>query len=236
MIGIAQPSFARTSTAPVVSFNAPAPGGFQTSHEIMEQARGIVNIEAWRSSTRELRPYGSTSSIDPNQDQAPNQGLGEGSGSNRRFSAGAGEGAMAGEIFGGRERGMKRAQEVEEEDEEGTEVDEDEFQPHAQDQHQEREQGTNDFPPVFASPNLSQPELFHQNAHAHGQMKQTRFAVPALPRDDRMKRALPARRVLGKSVSAPVGRLGGGMDVDMNMEDGVEDGFDISEWAGKEDF
>jgi len=198
----------------------------------MEQARGIVNIEAWRSSTRELRPYGSTSSIDPNQGQG--QGEGEGSGLNRRFSAGAGEGAMAGEIFGGRERGMKRAQEVEEEEEEGTEVDEDEFQPQSQDHGQG--QGTNDFPPVFASPNLSQPELFHQNAHA--QMKQTRFAVPTLPlprdRDDRMKRALPARRVLGKSVSAPVGRLGGGMDVD--MQDGVEDGFDISEWAGKEDF
>jgi len=198
----------------------------------MEQARGIVNIEAWRSSTRELRPYGSTSSIDPSQGQG--EGEGEGSGLNRRFSAGAGEGAMAGEIFGGRERGMKRAQEVEEEEEEGTEIDEDEFQAQPQDQDHNGEQGTNDFPPVFASPNLSQPELFHQNAHA--QMKQTRFAVPALPRDDRMKRALPARRVLGKSVSAPVGRLGGGMDVDMNMEDGVEDGFDVSEWAGKEDF
>jgi hypothetical protein len=65
----------------------------------------------------------------------------------------------------------------------------------------------------------------------------TRFAVPQLP--DRATKGLPARRGLGKTVSAPVGRLGfgggGGMDVDEGEGEG-EDGFDVSEWAGKEDF
>jgi hypothetical protein len=169
----------------------------------MEQARGIVNIEAWRSSKRELRPYGSTSTIgDTSQVEARTEEAGQG----RRASFG-----------GGDERGKKRTQEEEEAEEEGTEVDEDEFP----------RQEKDEFPAVFKSPNLSQPELFHQQP-------QGRFAVPPLPSGDRMKRGLPARRALGKTVSAPVGRLGmgGGMDVDMDGEDG----FSISEWAGKEDF
>jgi hypothetical protein len=195
MIGIAQPTFQRTSTAPVISFNSPSPYAqqqtFQTHHQIMDQAQGIINKEKWRSSRNELRPYGSTSTID-NDEERPTEGMEE--------------------VAPG-ERGTKRVQE----EEEGTEVDEDEFQdPSTID-------NGGDFPEVFNSPNLSQPELFQ---------KQTRFAVPQLP--DRAKRSLPARRTLGKTVSAPVGRLGMGMDVDGEGEG--EDGFSIAEWAGKADF
>jgi hypothetical protein len=197
MIGIAQPTFQRTSTAPVISFNSPSPyaqqQGFQTHHQIMDQAHGIINKEKWRSSRNELRPYGSTSTID---DETTTEADME---TNDKSEPG--------------ERGTKRVQEEEEEGEgEGTELDEDEFQD---------PNSINDFPEVFNSPNLSQPELFQ---------KQTRFAVPQLP--DRAKRGLPARRTLGKTVSAPVGRLGMGMDVDGEGEDG----FSIAEWAGKEDF
>jgi hypothetical protein len=187
----------------------------------MKEAQGIINKEAWRASTRELQPYGSTSSSSLDEVKE------------RRASTGQQEGERERQKVRFDQRGVKRTQEEEEEEGEGTEVDEDEFQDPASitfdhtNQNQAQGRGQDEFPPVFQSPNLSQPELFHNN-----QQRQTRFAVPDLP--DRMKRNLPARRALGKSVSAPVGRLGfGGMDVD--QEDG-EDGFDISEWAGKEDF
>lgn len=102
-----------------------------------------------------------------------------------------------------------------------------------------------DFPPVFQSPHLTQPELF---TSAPGPSSRTstltgpsgsksQFAVPALP--DRALKGLPARgRMLGKTVSAPVGKLGGwgGMEVDGEEEEGVEDGFDVAEWAGSENF
>jgi hypothetical protein len=228
MIGIAQPTFSRTSTAPVVSFNSPSPyasQGFQTNHEIMQQAQGIINKEAWRSSTRELQPYGSTSSS-----------LDEQSLTERRASTGADASGVRPQVRFD-QRGIKRTQEEEGEEgeeEEGTEIDEDEYQDPQSlsiaENDLEVEEGVNgqtEFPPVFKSPNLSQPELFHRQTQA-------RFAVPELP--NRAKRGLPARnnRTLGKTVSAPVGGLGGfggGMDID-----GGEDGFDVSEWAGKEDF
>jgi len=200
MAGIAQPTFNRTATAPVVSFNSPSPygqqvQGFQTHQEIMDHSYAIINKEKWRSSRNELRPYGSTSTIDDQDASEATMETGQG------------------EVYG--ERGTKRVQE--QEDEEGTEVDEDDFQ----DPRSIDNDNGGDFPEVFNSPNLSQPELFQ---------KQTRFAVPQLP--DRAKRGLPARRTLGKTVSAPVGRLGMGMDVDGEQEDG----FSIAEWAGKEDF
>lgn len=82
-----------------------------------------------------------------------------------------------------------------------------------------------DFPPVFQSPQISQPEL---------------FAPPpsrALP--SRLVRNMPGRQ-LGKTVSAPVGGLGrfGRLPPqplgDEEMD--VEDGFDVSEWAASEEF
>ena len=83
-----------------------------------------------------------------------------------------------------------------------------------------------DFPPVFTSPRISQPEL---------------FAPKVVP--PRLVRNMPGRS-LGKTVSAPVGRLGrygkvgqSGTDLSAGDEDvGMEDGFDVSEWAASEDF
>jgi hypothetical protein len=195
----------------------------------MQQAQGIVNLDAWRSSTRELRPYGSTASDEP-------------SFTGRRASEGE-ESRTTGvgvrfqqQQRQQQERGMKRTQEEEEEEEEGTEVDEDEYQDPSSIDLDDTQQGGvggggDEFPPVFKSPNLTQPELFHRP-----RPMPTRFAVPQLP--DRATKGLPARRGLGKTVSAPVGRLGfggGGMDVDEGQGEG-EDGFDVSEWAGNEDF
>ncbi|KAK4685559.1 hypothetical protein P7C73_g4589, partial [Tremellales sp. Uapishka_1] len=87
-----------------------------------------------------------------------------------------------------------------------------------------------DFPPVFKTPSLTLPELHH----AHPAEKPTQQ-----PPVNRLLKGLPGRRGLGKTMSAPVGKLGGGgrwgggMDVDMEEE---EDGFSVSDWAGKEDF
>ena len=89
-----------------------------------------------------------------------------------------------------------------------------------------------EFPPVFTSPQITQPELFAQ---------QPTNALPARPsRPGRRLKGIPGR-ALGKTVSAPVGRLdggawnagghtGGSMDVD------DQDGFDVSEWAASEEF
>lgn len=236
MIDVAQPAFQRTSTAPVVSFNAPslhqfstasasgsgsgAGTGFQTSHEIMQHAKGIVNKDAWRRSTRELQPYGSGHDIGPDDDQS----IGGGS---------EVEGMGGKEV----ERGMKRTNDDDDDDDddqEGTEVDEDEEPPIFEDDNNH----TNDteFPPVFESPNLTQPELFQRPFLPSRQPAQMRI------QNGRMTRGLPSRngtgtggRMLGKTVSAPVGSLWGGGDVDMDGNGNAEDGFDISEWA-KEEF
>lgn len=216
------------------SHAAPA---FQTSHEIMEQARGIVNKEAWRKSTRELQPFGSGSDL----------GSGSGSGSNDVTDSAEPHphthlAASLAQIKGGTKRAnWDDGDEDEQEDGggegegegEGTEVDEDEPAP-TMDMESTRE---DEFPPVFQSPHLTQPELFHRPA----------LPQPPSSRCDRLTRGLPSRngsgtggraRALGKTVSAPVGGLwgrGGMGDVDMDAGDGVQDGFDISEWA-KEEF
>jgi hypothetical protein len=85
-----------------------------------------------------------------------------------------------------------------------------------------------DFPPVFQSPGITQPELFSRPAM--GQMpRQAR-------KSGREVRGMPGRgsRVLGKTVSAPVGSLWSGAGMDVDTEEG--DGFDVSEWAVSEDF
>lgn len=178
----------------------------------MEQARGVVNKDAWRRSTRELQPYGSND--DPAALTTATEGSGRGSGRDER-----------GHTTSSPVRGTKRTTDQDAEEEEGTEVDEDEDPPSLDDPHPSSTM--DEFPAVFTSPHLTQPEL---------------FARPALPRPKaavqggRQMRGLPTRgRHLGKTVSAPVFGHGfggaGAQDVDMDMEDG----FDISEWA-KEEF
>ena len=75
-----------------------------------------------------------------------------------------------------------------------------------------------EFPPVFTSPRITQPDLFAP-------------AARTLP--SRLLKGMPGRN-LGKTVSAPVGTMsgwgGGGMEVE------EEDGFDVSEWAANEEF
>lgn len=82
-----------------------------------------------------------------------------------------------------------------------------------------------EFPPVFTSPQISQPQLFAPPS-----------GLPAPRQIGRKVRGLPGagRAMLGKTKSAPAGSLftSGGMDVD--GEGG--DGFDVSEWAKGEDF
>lgn len=195
----------------------------------MAQAKGIVNKEAWRRSTRELQPYGSGSEL--GQEDTAEQSEGG------QMQSGARK------VAWDRERGMKRTNQDQNEDEdgEGTEVDEDEQPPTLDDPTPNPDPNPNtnadEFPAVFKSPNLTQPELFHRpHLHPHPQRQQNQAQT------GRLTRGLPARngRTLGKTVSAPVGSLwGGGGDVDMDLDmDGGgegEDGFDISEWA-KEEF
>ena len=244
---VAQPAFQRTSTAPV-SFNTPSFGssssstafglgagnGFQTTHEIMQEAKGIVNKEAWRRSTRELQPYGSGSDLGTESDADTDTAAGGGGVGGSNVNQGAGKVAW--------DRGMKRTNQPDDEDEEGTEVDEDETAPTMDDtsavNHYHQPQagaGQDEFPPVFQSPNLTQPELFHR-PNFPSQQHQRNTNQPQ-PQTGRLTRGLPARsgRTLGKTVSAPVGSLWGGGDVDMDTEGQGEDGFDIAEWA-KEEF
>lgn len=93
---------------------------------------------------------------------------------------------------------------------------------------------TDEFPAVFTSPQITQPELF---------MGQGGRGLPS-----RLVKGMPGR-MLGKTVSAPVGGLGrwggvgvggvgsagGGMDVD-GVQEGGEDGFDVGDWAASENF
>jgi hypothetical protein len=88
---------------------------------------------------------------------------------------------------------------------------------------------TDDFPAVFKSPRITQPELFARPGIG---FPAGRLHVPGS--GGRSMKGMPGR-ALGKAVSAPVGGLGGwgGMEVD-----GAEgkDGFDVSEWAASEEF
>lgn len=96
-----------------------------------------------------------------------------------------------------------------------------------------------DFPSVFTSPAISQPELFGIRPAPKG--APGTMGPPALPSGGRQlgrtTRSLPGRR-LAKTVSAPVMFGQWGMDVDMpdsEQQATQEDGFSISEWS-KEQF
>ncbi|EIW66417.1 hypothetical protein M231_07525 [Tremella mesenterica] len=101
-----------------------------------------------------------------------------------------------------------------------------------------------DFPPVFVSPKITQPELFAKpifpRAPGPGSGSGFREGVPGGtggPGAQREKKGLPSRmmgRQLGKTVSAPVFGAWGGMEVDGGEVEG--DGFDVGEWAKGEDF
>lgn len=160
----------------------------------------------------------------------------------------------------GRKRGKDEADadatagdQAEDDDEERTEVDEDEPAPSASDLEGSTLVNTapTDFPPVFASPAISHPELFDSpagspsaSALSFGGDKGLMLPPPVpsaggrtlAPRTHRPFANRPGR-MLGKTMSAPVHGLGygsgfgsSGMDVDGGA-DGLPDGFDVAEWA-----
>ncbi|WVF71814.1 hypothetical protein IAT40_006622 [Kwoniella sp. CBS 6097] len=109
--------------------------------------------------------------------------------------------------------------------------------------------GVSDFPPVFTSSAMTHPELFGNTAATSRAFPSAFKGVNAA----RELRGLPGARKIGfgKTMSAPVGQLGGGgwgMDVDMGASTGTgeapgqgstageEDGFDIKDWADSEQF
>lgn len=150
--------------------------------------------------------------------------------------------------------GKKRSQEEDEDDvsDTATEVDENEDQDMSMPDlvHGSGSTVNDDFPPVFSSPQISHPQLFARPAASLGLGGHSSSSVfgsgsgsmgpPPIPSrfGARAVKAMPGR-TLAKTLSAPV-RLGGwGMDVDVDVDEqsgGVEDGFDVSEWAKGEDF
>ncbi|OCF38304.1 hypothetical protein I317_07935 [Kwoniella heveanensis CBS 569] len=112
--------------------------------------------------------------------------------------------------------------------------------------------GVSDFPPVFKSPAMTHPELFGNTAATSRAFPSAFKGVNAA--GARELRGLPGARKIGfgKTMSAPVGQLGGsggwGVDVDMGTDNsdgggagavangGGEDGFDIKDWAENEQF
>ncbi|KAL1405786.1 hypothetical protein Q8F55_007462 [Vanrija albida] len=199
------------------------PGGFMTAHQTYAHAQAIIDKEVHRS--HELRPMAfpgsgdvDALSLSPRADRT------------LRFTA-DGEARVSA-------RGMKRR---DEDEGSGTDVDEDVVVDEAP--ATPVNPAASDFPPVFKSPVISQPELYA----APGSM-------PPPPLPGRATRSLP-RRGFTKTVSAPVGRLGtfSGMDVDLPFVVGApgvagfapsglaaplgteeEDGFDVSDWASSE--
>jgi hypothetical protein len=188
----------------------------------MAHAQTIISKEAMRA--RELQPYSSTvdaMSLSP-------RGKGRGGrewdeDQERRRLMFGGDGEVEMDSQGSRKldfgrKAKRRELPVDEDEDEGEKTETDEVDvPSFPSAH-----SNNDFPPVFSSSTLSHPDLLH---------------VPAIPKPKnasvaRLTKGLP--RSLGKTMSAPVGQLGsrfGGGQPDVDM-----DGFDLKEWAEKEEF
>ncbi|WVR05498.1 hypothetical protein IAU60_002516 [Kwoniella sp. DSM 27419] len=103
--------------------------------------------------------------------------------------------------------------------------------------------GVFDFPPVFKSAAMTHPELFGPTGSTSRAFPSAFKGVNANPRE---LRGLPgARRTgFGKTMSAPVGRLGGWGGMDVDGDGGAqpgdagdeEDGFSVKDWAESEQF
>lgn len=199
-----------------------------TSQETFQQAQQTV-LAHGRSN--ELRPYSDT--LDPDFTQpdpkssptkAPRTLSFNGEGMDEDMGAGSRRKARNRPFIPARKRKEEEGSDTETET--GTDTDE----PVQRDQgiHESAGGDTGDFPPVFTSPQITQPELF--SAQKGG-----------LP--SRLVRGMPGR-TLGKTVSAPVGGLGrwgglsgtGGEGMDVDGEAKGEDGFDVSDWAASENF
>lgn len=203
------------------------PGSFMTAHQTYAHAQAVIDKEASRRHELQPMAFGS-----PAQEAVNNLGLSPRRERDRSLSFTPEGDALV--------RGQKRREDDEEGS--GTDVDDDVVLPAPSTPITAA--AADDFPAVFTSPVISQPELFVRPAPGS-------MAPPPLP--GRATRSLP-RRGFSKTVSAPVGRLGtfSGMDVDMPFvvgapagfaaegaeapEEQEEDGFDVSEWASSENF
>jgi hypothetical protein len=266
-----QGTFGRTQSMPAVQFGQSGGFGFVTHSQAMAQAQGIISREDLRR--RELKPYSSADSDDiralalANREGSPEKGR-------RRLTFGAdGSVSMEGESvlgsaaapdFGmpmqmvqGRKRGKAEAdadggegdEAAQDDDEEKTEVDEEEFASRAEGFSGSGSTLVDEFPPVFASPAITHPELFDSpagsplpSAAGAGTGGAGGFGLmlpPPVPPAGARKVHRPfanrSGRMLTKTVSAPVhmlntNALNGGMEVD----DALPDGFDVAEWAKAE--
>ncbi|KAK6903341.1 hypothetical protein I204_07517 [Kwoniella mangroviensis CBS 8886] len=246
-------AFERTQSVPshVLSSSALPNAGFTTALDAMSHAHGIISKEALRSG--ELQPFYSGGS-DENKNV---DGLSlSPRGRNRRLkfnengeveeevdeplfpsSRSALETREVTHLTAARKRRSSPAEPTSDTETEIGDEDEDtpSFAPVST-----FTSNASDFPSVFKSPAMTQPELF-------GPTGSTSKAFPSAFKgvNARELRGLPGARKLGfgKAMSAPVGSLGGwGMDVDMSsggdqqVDGGDEDGFDIKEWAENEQF
>lgn len=218
-------SFDRTQSFPVIShtnpfdsFDIPPPVGFMTNQETFQHAQRVVNMDEIRRN--ELKPYAVTldSAGNPQPRSSPPRELPP-----LKF----GEDGLEEEdhertprkLQPRRKTGLTPSKKRKDEGSD-TEVDEDEEDeaPVPPLVFDNSTASVNDFPPVFTSPQISQPDLFATTR---------KTALPS-----RLVKGMPGRN-LGKTMSAPVGRLGAWDDDKMDVE---EDGFDVSEWAANEKF
>ncbi|WVW82664.1 hypothetical protein I302_104675 [Kwoniella bestiolae CBS 10118] len=249
-------AFERTQSVPshVLTSSALPNAGFTTALDAMSHAHGIFSKEALRS--RELQPFYSGGS-DENKNV---DGLSlSPRGRNRRLkfnengeveeendeplfpsSSNSGQTREPTHLTAARKRRSSPAEPTSDTE---TEIgDEDEDDTPAAAPTATFTSNASDFPSVFKSPAMTHPELF-------GPTGSTSKAFPSAFKgvNARELRGLPGARKLGfgKTMSAPVGSLGGwGMDVDMASGGdegagagvGEEDGFDIKDWAENEQF
>jgi len=210
--------FDRTQSFPVVShsnpfdsFDIPPPVGFMTSQETFEHAQRIIHKDEARRN--ELKPYALTLEQQGHARSSPERQLPP-----LKFD----EEGMDEDNEGVQRRSPSRIRRKtgltpsKKRKDEGsdTEVDED---PEPALTFDNSAASVDDFPPVFTSPQISQPDLFAT----------TRKSLPS-----RLVKGMPGRN-LGKTMSAPVGKMGAWNEDKMDEE---EDGFDVSEWAASEQF
>ncbi|WWC60705.1 uncharacterized protein I303_103281 [Kwoniella dejecticola CBS 10117] len=260
-------AFERTQSVPshVLASSALPNQGFTTALDAMSHAQGIISKEALRS--RELQPFYSGGS-DENRDV---DGLSlSPRGRNRRLRFGEDgevvEEEEEGSLFPGSSSSSsskktrdninliaarkRRSSPAEPTSDTETEIDEDEelgISDFPSEPTTAFTSNASDFPSVFKSPAMTHPELFGPTGSTS-----RNFPSAFKGMNPRELRGLPGARKtgFGKTMSAPVGRLGGstwgGMDVDMDQSGGLgaggaqveegEDGFDIKDWAENEQF
>ncbi|WWC69073.1 uncharacterized protein I206_103009 [Kwoniella pini CBS 10737] len=247
-------AFERTQSVPshVLTSSALPNQGFTTVLDAMTHAQGIISKEALRS--RELQPFYSGGS-DENREV---DGLSlSPRGKNRRLKFGENgevEEEIDGPLFSDSQSSTaqprdslhliaarkRRSSPAEPTSDTETEIDEDEDLELPSEPTTTFTSNASDFPSVFKSPAMTHPELFGPTGSTS-----KNFPSAFKGMSSRELKGLPGARKtgFGKTMSAPVGKLGGngwGTDIDMDQSgaagEGEEDGFDIKDWAENERF